>query len=342
MSRVFVDRFEPQTLSSAVARALEWTQASRIISPGARVFIKPNLTWRAPTPGVTVTPAFIRALVEALLPLTPNITIGESEGGQACFQAEDAFETHGLYELAREHGIKVVNLTKCPQERAAAVVDGRRIEVELASLLLHDTDVFITVPVPKIHAMTGVSLGFKNQWGCLGDKMRVTQHPRFAETVLAVNKLVAPRLCIFDGTYFLDYTGPMMGQPVPMNMIIAGDDVGAASRACCEIMQVDPRGIRHLRLAEREGLFPASLDGVITNRPPSDFAERKFELHRALINYVHLAAFHTRPLNRLFYDSAFADGLHQALWAIRRQPLVKRLLYGKYGPGEANRGGRPV
>jgi uncharacterized protein (DUF362 family) len=342
LSRIFIDRFDSGSLRKKLAEALEWTDAKRIIRPATRVFIKPNLTWRIPTPGVTVTPAFIRAVVEVLRPLTSHIVIGESEGGQACFRAEDAFEAHGVYDLARDHGIKVVNLSKCPHESASVTIGGRRIVVDLASILLHEVDVFITLPVPKIHALTGVSLGFKNQWGCLGDKMRVTQHPRFASTVLGINRILNPRLCIFDGTYFLDRTGPMMGQPVQMNLLVMGDDVGAATRACCEIMRIDPSTITHLRLAQKEGMFPASLDGVVLNRPPGEFADRQFRLRRAPINYVHLAAFRTRALNRLFYDSAFADGLHEALWAIRRLSVVKRFLYGKYGPGDANRGGRPV
>jgi hypothetical protein len=107
-------------------------------------------------------------------------------------------------------------------------------------------------------------------------------------------------------------------------------------------MRVDPGTISHLRLAQKEGMFPASLDGVALNRPPAEFADRRFRLERAPINYIHLAAFRNRMVNRAFYDSRLADGLHELLWAIRRQPIIKRFLYGKYGPGEANRGGRAV
>jgi uncharacterized protein (DUF362 family) len=342
MSRVFIDRFDSASLADKIAEALDWIQARNIIKPGSRVFIKPNLTWRLPTPGVTVTPVFIRALVENLLPLTPNITIGESEGGQACFQAEESFEHHGLYALERDFGIQVVNLSKGKQEKATTRVAGKTISVELPSLLLHEVDVFITLPVPKVHALTGVSLGFKNQWGCLGDKMRVTQHPRFDETIVAINKLVKPQLCIFDGSVFLDYTGPLMGEPVSMNLVIAGDDVGAASRVCCDVMRIDPMSISHHRMAAKENLFPDSLAAVEVNRQPSDFSERSFKLRRAPLNYLHLAAFKNVALNRLFYDSVAADSLHELLWFIRRNTFVRRFLYGKIGPGEANRGGRAV
>jgi uncharacterized protein (DUF362 family) len=341
MSRVFIGRFDqPKLLGGLIAEALKWVNVQAIIAPDSRVFIKPNLTWRVPTPGVTTTPIFLRALVEALLPITSNITIGESEGGQSCFQAEDAFENHGLYALEREYGITVVNLSKCKQELATAMVNQKPVTVELPSLLLHEVDVFITAPVPKIHAMTGVSLGFKNQWGCLGDKMRVTQHPQFDRAILAMNKILKPQLCIFDGSYFLDYTGPMMGEAVPMNLIVAGNDVGAASLACCEIMGLDPMSVPHHRLALREGMFPASIESIEFNSRLSDYARRKFRLKRSAINYIQLAAFRNRNLNRLFYNSLFADAAHEVLWLIRRNSYVKRLLYGKYGTGEANRGGR--
>lgn len=340
--KVYLDRCEPGDLPATIARALEWIDVRSVVAPGARVFIKPNLTWRTPTPGVTVTPHFLRALVEALLLLTPNITIGESEGGQACFQAEDAFEHHGLYDLERAFGVCVVNLSRQPHETVTTTVAGRPVTVSLPGLLLHETDVFVTVPVPKIHAMTRVSLGFKNQWGCLGDKMRVTQHPQFDRAIVAINKLLNPKLCVFDGTYFLDHTGPMMGEAVPMNMVIASTDIGAASIAACRVMRIDPMSVGHHRIALREGMFPAPAAPLAFNRAPEEFADRRFKLKRAPLNYVHLAAFRNPFLNRLFYDSAAADRLHEALWFVRRNRLVKRLLYGQYGAGEANRGGRAV
>lgn len=344
MNRVFAGRFDtPEDLAPTISEALRWIRADEAIRPETRVFIKPNLTWRVPMPGVTVTPYFIRTFVEQLLLLSKNIIIGESEGGQASFRAEEAFKTHGLYNLAEEYGVQVVNLSKGRHERATTTVGGRDITVELPTLLLHEIDVFVTLPVPKVHAMTRASLGFKNQWGCLGDKMRVTQHPQFDNSIIAINKLLKTRFCIFDGTYFLDHTGPMMGDAVPMNIVIAGDDPGSASFVACEVMKIDPFSIGHHIVARQEGLFPGALSEIELNRPPSDLSTRTFRLRRAFINYIHLAAFHIRPLNRFFYDSIFADAVHEVLWFIRRQPIVRRFLYGKFGPGDAMRGagGKP-
>jgi hypothetical protein len=132
----------------------------------------------------------------------------------------------------------------------------------------------------------------------------------------------------------------MMGEAVPMNLVIVGEDVGATDLACCAVMQVDPMSIPHLRLALREGMFPTSLEDIEFNRCPSAFTQRQFRLRRAMINYVHLLAFRNVFINRLFYDSMFADFLHEVLWFIRRNSTIKHILYGKYGTGEANRGGR--
>jgi uncharacterized protein (DUF362 family) len=341
MMRVFLECFNSQaTLEKSLKDALDWIGAKAIISPTTRVFIKPNLTWRVPKSGVTVTPAFLKTFVKALLLLTQRITIGESEGGQACFRAEEAFESHGLYDLEREHGVRVVNLSRDKYEVVTTTIANKSVSVELPRILLREVDVFITLPVPKIHAMTVASLGFKNQWGCLGDNMRVTQHPQFDRAILAINKILKPKLCIFDGSYFLDYTGPMMGEAVKMNLIIAGNDVGAASLACCDVMGLDPMSVPHQRLALREGMFPASIESIKFNNRPSGYARRKFRLKRSVINYIHLAAFKNNILNRFFYNSLFADAAHEVLWLIRRNSYVKRLLYGKYGTGEANRGGR--
>jgi uncharacterized protein (DUF362 family) len=337
--RVFIDQFNIDSIDDRIKSALKWIKCNEIIKPGSRLFVKPNLTWREPTPGVTVTPIFLKKLIENLLPLTPNITIGESEGGQACFSAEDAFKNHGLYTLAKDYGIRIINLSKDHTQSVQMRIAGKNIKIELPRTLLHDVDVFMTVPVPKMHALTVASLGLKNQWGCLGDKMRVTQHPQFNRAIIAINKAVKTRICIFDGTYFLDHTGPLMGKPIPMNLIIAADNVGAASLACCGIMGIDQMMIPHYRIARDEGLLPKSLEDIEFNRFPGEFNTRKFSLKRSFINYIHLAAFKIKWINRLFYDSPFADHSHKILWHIRRNALINKILYGEYGSGEAKRGG---
>jgi uncharacterized protein (DUF362 family) len=330
--RVYVQRLDPGDLQRSILSALEWLRWEEIILPGSRVFIKPNLTWREHIPGVTVTPAFLRALVRTLKSRTPNISIGEADGGYNGYPVEDAFRGHGLYEMANEERIRLINLTEGPSERVTGVIAGREISARLPSCLLHDVDVFITVPVPKVHAMTYVSLGFKNQWGCIPSPMRLHEHPEFSAKILLINKILHPKLAIFDGTHFLDKTGPMVGQPVPMNLIVASDDVGAGSLACCDIMQLDPMRAKHLALARAEGLLPRSIADVEVSQPLGPLRVHKFRLQRSVVNWVALSAFNSRLITNLLYDSTFADYAHKALYTVRRNRLIARFLYGRSGP----------
>ena len=329
--RVFVDKIANKNLREAIRAALEWIRWETLVPVGSHVFIKPNFTWAAHLPGITTSPAFLTALVESIRERTRHITIGESDGGYNSFTANDAFRGHGLEQLASRYGVKLINLSDLPAEDRTGVVDGREVTVRLPHYLLHDVEVFLTAPVPKIHATTGVSLGLKNQWGCIPDAMRLREHAEFGRKIVLINKLLRPKMALFDGRYFLDKTGPLVGEPVSMNLVVASDDVGAGSMACCEIMGIDPFTVKHQVVAWREGLFPTSMNGVAINTDIGVFCQRKFRLERTPMNWVAFAAFHSRLLTKVIYDCRFADWAHLILYRVRHWRLFSRLAYGRLG-----------
>ncbi|MBI1923416.1 DUF362 domain-containing protein [Candidatus Poribacteria bacterium] len=318
--RVYIERMNHGRFRNNVASALEWLGWERIVAKNATVFIKPNYTYPFYKPGVTTSPELLEAVISVLRERTPHIRVGESDGGAHAWRAEEAFKGHRVYELADQYGIEAVNLTKLPREVATTQIGGKEISVELPSLLLHDVDVFITMPVPKVHVMTQVSLGFKNQWGCLPDVKRLRNHPQFTEKVLAINKLLKPKLVIFDGTYFLDRTGPMDGEAVQMDLLIASNDIGTGSLACCDIMQIDPTRIRHLQKAMEEGMMPRAMGEVNFNTDISQFRRHPFTLQRTWINWVTLGVFHSSLATHLIYDSPLAKPIHDLLYALRGKP----------------------
>lgn len=320
MTSVFVAEFTIDGLEEVIREALDWIQWHQIIAPDARVFIKPNFTYPSHRPGVTTSPSVIEGLVSVLRERTSHITIGESDGGAHAWRAEEAFNGHDIPRICHEYGVQAVNLSEAPCEEARTTVNGSEVRVILPTMLLHDTDVFITMPVPKVHVMTGVSLGFKNQWGCIPDVKRLRYHPQFAQTVLGINKLLRTRIAFLDGTYFLDHTGPMEGDPVAMNLIVMSDDPGAGSLACCDIMQVDPKRINHLRLAMKAEMMPADLSQVRLNQPLDGFKKHRFTVQRSRLHWITLIVFRNRVLTRLAYDSHFAKGIHDLLYVIRGAP----------------------
>jgi uncharacterized protein (DUF362 family) len=332
LKRVFIAKIDGRPLQEKLLEALNGVGWEEYVPLGARVFVKPNLTWRAHRPGVTASPELLEALVALLCTRTSHVIVGESDGGYHSFAAEESFQGHGLYALAEKYPIQVVNLSKLPAERARARIGRRDVEVELPSQLLHEVDAFITVPVPKVHAMTRVSLAFKNQWGCIPSPMRLRNHSGFKEKILAINTLLKPRLAVYDGRYFLDKSGPMVGEPVPLDLLIAANDIGAGDWACCQIMGVDPERVPHLRAARRAGMFPSHRSEIAFNQDPAELRTRRFSLQRTPLNYIALMGFQSSLLTKLLYDSAVGRFLHRVLYAVRRHPLVARFLYGRFGP----------
>src|ERR1017187_5266294 len=112
------------------------------INPDTRIALKPNLTYPYFKPGVTTSPEVIRATVKVLRDHSKHISIVETDGGYGAWSAKEAFEGHGMFSLAKEFGIQVVNLCECEKELINFQSGWRRCQVPLPKVLLHDTDVF--------------------------------------------------------------------------------------------------------------------------------------------------------------------------------------------------------
>ena len=316
--RAYISRFTPGELDGPVEAALEWLDWESIVPSQGRVYIKPNFTYPHFKPGVTTSPAMIEALVKALKSRTDRITVVESDGGAHAWSADEAFEGHNLPDLVQRYGITTANLMNMPREDVTVEIDKKQVTVPLPSPLLHEADVFISMPVPKMHVMTGVSLGFKNQWGCIPDVKRLKYHHRFTPSILAINKARRPGLLLFDGTHFLDRSGPMDGDLVNANLIVASDSPGAGSLVCAQLMGIDPMSIAHLKEAIRVGMMPPNVNDVELNAELGQFQLSPFRLERTLLNYVALYAFHSRLSTWFLYNSRFAKPVHQLMNLVRK------------------------
>lgn len=282
MCKVFVAKIAGH-LDRRLQEALDFVDWHRHIAPGARVFIKPNFPYPHYKPGVTTSPPFLDALLGILKTRTTNITVGESDGGYRGWPAEMAFRGHDAYDICTRHGARLVNLSKLPREAMSLPAGRGQAEIHLPALLLHEVDVFITAPVPKIHAITRFSGALKNQWGCIPDNMRIRHHPVFDDGILALNRALKTRLVVADGTYMLDHSGLMFGNSVPMDLLLVSDSIAAHDLIACEVMRVNPWKVKDLRTARDAGMIPPRQQ-VTLNQDPSLLGDRTFRLDRTLRN----------------------------------------------------------
>jgi len=308
-------------LGSAVRSALGQAGVLERVTSTTRVALKPNLTYPFYKTGVTTSPAVIRETVKVLRERTTRIAIVETDGGYGAWQAEEAFAGHGLYDLKAEFGVEIVNLCDERSELISFRSGGREHRLPLPTRLLHETDLLLSLPVPKIHCMTGLTLSYKNQWGCIPDTMRLRRHYLFDDAIVAINQALRPAV-LADGTYFLDRNGPMEGQPVRMDLIIAATDAGAFDRYVSELMGFPWQRVGHLRRAVALKDMPARLEEIAYNVSPRDACTHTFQLDRTLRNWIALSGFRSRVLTWFGYESWFGRVvLHAILYAVAGKPV---------------------
>lgn len=316
VARVFVGSTQ-NGLEAVTSNGMEFVGWLDHVKTDSRVVIKPNFTFPFYKPGVSTSPAAIEAVIRVLARVTQNITMVESDGGANSWKAEDAFEGHDLPRLCGEYGVKAVNLTKGKKEDVTFALRSGDIKISLPSLLLHETDVLITMPVPKIHCMTVASLALKNQWGCLPEAARrFTYHSRFDELIVKLNQLLKPQLVIADCTHMITGNGPMFGDLVRPEMMVVSNNIGAFELAMLEIMGLSKLKIRHIVEAQRQGMVPNSLDGVQFNKDPGPWKKHEFHLERTFQNYIALVGFRSRLITWLGYESPLAGPLHTLLYLV--------------------------
>src|SRR5262245_34856042 len=144
-STVCLRRAARQAPLPAIRELLERLRWREVVPAGASVVIKPNLCTERPAQIHTANTSLpvLRGVCQVLLERTARITIVESDGAR--YPAEAAFENNGVYALAAELGLRVVNLSK---DELLEVPDPRMKGFGLARTWL-EADVFVTLPVLK-------------------------------------------------------------------------------------------------------------------------------------------------------------------------------------------------
>ncbi len=318
--RAFIEKIEidaPNYLD-CIRQGLDHIGFGRSISLGAAVFLKPNLTFPTYRPGVMTSPAAVEAAIVALKDYSVEIWLGDSDsGGYNPFPMERVYEETGISDLAKRFGVKVVNLSRLP--RVSVPLGSSRIfDIDLPRLLTEEIDQLITMPVPKVHLNTGVSLTFKNQWGCIPDpRDRLRLHPYFSEVVVSLNRAVKATTAIIDGRYGLNRSGPMLGDPVPLGWICVAEDLGTGAAVGLKLMKLDITDIPHKAYAKSLGLIP-HLDDVELNRPLEGLEGPSFYMRRKITDYPGLIAFRSPKIAHLAYFSRFAGVLHKLLYLFRK------------------------
>ncbi len=328
-SKVYINDIDENGVLQEIQNGLEFIQFRSIVDSNASVFIKPNLTDRSHKPGITTTPLMIRTVVKAVAPLVRKVIIGESDGGNYSFTADDSLKNHQVYDIAAEYkNVQVVNLSKLPRKTMTGEVCGKKVQVDLPNLLLDDIDCVISLAVFKTHAMTHGSFSIKNLWGCYPDPMRLLYHKNLDYKLALISKLVKNKIQILDGFWALDGHGPMEGTPVRINKVLISNDPVAADSTAAHLMKLDTSKITHLRVAEEFGLGASDMGAIEYNKDISSEQLPKFLPYKIRLDYLSVLFFKSELISKAVLSSALTPFVYKLVNL--RRPENKRTYWADY------------
>ncbi len=316
--RAYIDSLAADDYLPRIRAGLDYIRFGTLVSGDTRIFIKPNLTYPEYKPGVMTNPAAVAAAIQAVHDYTPHIWIGDSDsGGYNRFSMDSVYDATGMRDICRPFGAQIVNLSSLPRRAIHFRYAGHDFSLDLPVLLLDEIEFTLTMPVPKVHGNTGVSLSFKNQWGCIPEnKDRLRLHPYFQHVIFEVNKAIKTQFAIVDGKFGLNRNGPLRGDPVELGWVLVTDNIGAAARLACKLMQIDLRRVAHLRYLERRGAIPGTQE-IALNQALEPFIKTRFYLNREWTDLPGLLAFKSPLVAYLAYFSPLAPLLHKLLYLVR-------------------------
>jgi len=306
----------------SLSRAFEWSGVGEGIRQADAIFVKPNLTFPVYREGVTTSKAVIEAILQVLSDYGKKVYIGESDGGYGSYRIEEAFRNFGLPDICCRTGAELVNLSSVERVVVPFTAGRREVRIALPKFLCESNIHTLTIPVPKVHCMTGISLSLKNQWGCLPDMMRLRQHVYFDEVISQINKVLNVRYSVVDGTFGLDVNGPIIeGTAVPLGWFLVSANPFAADSVAAYLIGQDLKNIGHYRPVFSSGLVPPP-ESVEMNVTMETLRSRVtlFQLKRNFWNYVARTAWYSKTWNHLVYESAISKPLHDLMYLFRERP----------------------
>lgn len=297
---VVLRKVDGDHVDQAVRETLEVLRWREVVWPDARVSIKLNLSSIQPATmqASNTDPAIIRAVCRVLKEQTRNITLVESDGMR--YTAEEAFTINGTYELAKEEQVNLVNLSR---EQVVTDVHPLLEGSGLPKRLLTDTDVFITLPVLKTHALTVFTGALKNQWGCIPRYDRILLHKHIHRLLPILNKLFKPQLSIMDGIWAMEGRGPTSGKARYLGVVLGSRKAASLDATAMRLVGLRPEQSEHIVRSNSQELgwidesrieIDGDFDGIRCNFEPAvldwavkymnDLSRYPFFVHKILLN----------------------------------------------------------
>ncbi len=289
-SQVHIERcpdYSETQLKAAVKRGLEALGGlSRLVKPGWRVLLKPNLlSARPPERAVTTHPSFMAALAAEVRACGATPFVGDSSGG-ALKGVGRVYKNTGMEDVCEREGIQIVWFETAGVRTRS--LNGRTYTLSKPVL---DADFVINVPKLKTHTLEVYTGAIKNMFGSVPGLAKAGWHKEypkpdeFADVLVDIYSLTKPGLNVMDAVLAMEGPGPSSGTPRPMGLALFSTDGLAMDVVACEIIGARSSDILTNREAGRRKLGASTLADIdVTGAKLAEVRVTDFEIPS---NFMH-------------------------------------------------------
>ncbi len=239
---------------------------SQFVQSGQSVVIKPNASFDLPPERAANTnPELMGRIVEHCL-----------EAGASRVRVFDhtldgwreSYSRSGIEKAVNDAGGQMVPANSEGYYQEASIPNGRRLTETREHELLHESDVFINVPVLKHHGGASVSIAMKNMMGNVWDR-RYYHRNDLHQCVADYSTLRKPDLNIVDAYRVIMRNGPRGVSEediVTMEAQVISPDIVAADAASSLMFGLQPQDVGHIRIGEEMGIGTMQLEDLNISR----------------------------------------------------------------------------
>ena len=229
-----------------VYRALDLIDYRKALKGWRRALIKVNfITTKNWETGATTDPIVVEAIVNKLRENSIEVFVVESDATTT--NADKACGASGMRDMCDRVGVQFINLRHMKEKVELKIPNPMTLDTITVPSIVTESAIINAVKL-KTHMETGVTLGMKNMFGLLPDKFKGKYHMRGMDKVIIdINTILKPTITVIDGFVGMEGRGPVHGNPVKMDTIIAGTDPVATDATAARVMGIDPQTIEHIK-----------------------------------------------------------------------------------------------
>jgi uncharacterized protein (DUF362 family) len=201
-----------------------------------RIFIKPNLSHFEYVPGVVTNPELTAELIGLLRDNAEEVIVGESEGFN--YSCHVAFKQTGMAAAVKRAGGVVMNLSEDKVVEVKFPKNSSPLKRLSLPKTVLDADAVVDLPMMKTHEFMLYSGALKNLFGCVPSNRRIYLHPYLPEVLFRLYQIFKPALTVMDARVGIAGNGPTKGIPVPMGLILTGNDALATDIVAMQVMML--------------------------------------------------------------------------------------------------------